>query len=177
MHTKFLSDMFVLGLPIAEKVLRPIVVYVFLVIGLRLAGKRELAQLNPFDLIVLLTLSNTVQNAIIGEDNSVTGGLIGAATLLTLNHFVVKYLYNHERLNQLIEGDSCVLIEAGKLKMDTLKTGTADGRGTRSRGAQAGLRIARRDRSRCSGRGGQHRLLRKTADAGHLAPRGDPGAP
>jgi uncharacterized membrane protein YcaP (DUF421 family) len=121
MHTKFLSDMFVLGLPIAEKILRPIVVYVFLVIGLRLAGKRELAQLNPFDLIVLLTLSNTVQNAIIGEDNSVTGGLIGAATLLTLNHFVVKYLYNHERLNQLIEGDSCVLIEAGKLKMDQLK--------------------------------------------------------
>jgi uncharacterized membrane protein YcaP (DUF421 family) len=121
MHTKFLSDMFVLGLPIAEKILRPIVVYVFLVIGLRLAGKRELAQLNPFDLIVLLTLSNTVQNAIIGEDNSVTGGLIGAATLLTLNHFVVKYLYNHERLNHLIEGDSCVLIEEGKLKMDQLK--------------------------------------------------------
>jgi uncharacterized membrane protein YcaP (DUF421 family) len=121
MHTKFLSDMFVLGLPIAEKILRPIVVYAFLVVGLRLAGKRELAQLNPFDLIVLLTLSNTVQNAIIGEDNSVTGGLIGAATLLTLNHFVVKYLYNHERLNHLIEGDSCVLIEAGELKMDTLK--------------------------------------------------------
>jgi len=121
MHMKFFTDMFVLGIPIAEKILRPIVVYVFLVIGLRLAGKRELAQLNPFDLIVLLTLSNTVQNAIIGEDNSVTGGLIGAATLLTLNHFVVKYLYNHERLNQLIEGDSCVLIEAGQLKMDTLK--------------------------------------------------------
>src|SRR6266478_2279639 len=110
MNNESLHDMFVLGLPLAEKILRPIVVYVFLVIGLRLAGKRELAQLNPFDLIVLLTLSNTVQNAIIGEDNSVTGGLIGAATLLTLNHFVVKYLYNHERLNQLIEGDSCVLI-------------------------------------------------------------------
>jgi uncharacterized membrane protein YcaP (DUF421 family) len=121
MHTKFLSDMFVLGLPIAEKILRPIVVYVFLVIGLRLAGKRELAQLNPFDLIVLLTLSNTVQNAIIGEDNSVTGGLIGAATLLLVNHLVVRYLYNHERLGQLIEGDSCVLIEAGQIKMDTLK--------------------------------------------------------
>ena len=59
--------------------------------GLRLAGKRELAQLNPFDLVVLLTLSNTVQNAIIGEDNSVTGGLIGAATLLIVNHVVVRY--------------------------------------------------------------------------------------
>jgi uncharacterized membrane protein YcaP (DUF421 family) len=121
MHTKFLSDMFVLGLPIAEKILRPIVVYAFLVIGLRLAGKRELAQLNPFDLIVLLTLSNTVQNAIIGEDNSVTGGIIGAATLLLVNHLVVRYLYNHERLGQLIEGGSCVLIEAGQIKMDTLK--------------------------------------------------------
>jgi len=73
MTTKMLSDMFVLTLPVAEKMLRPVLVYVFLIVGLRLAGKRELAQLNPFDLVVLLTLSNTVQNAIIGEDNSVTG--------------------------------------------------------------------------------------------------------
>ncbi|HEV1994736.1 MAG TPA: hypothetical protein VGR03_10425, partial [Candidatus Acidoferrum sp.] len=73
MH-EILSHMFVLGLPIAEKILRSVVVYAFLVVGLRLAGKRELAQLNPFDLVVLLTLSNTVQNAIIGDDNSVTGG-------------------------------------------------------------------------------------------------------
>src|SRR5258706_7915567 len=121
MQMKFLTDMFVLGLPIAEKILRPIVVYVFLVVGLRLAGKRELAQLNPFDLIVLLTLSNTVQNAIIGEDNSVTGGLIGAATLLLLNHFVVKYLYDHEKLEHLIEGDPDVLIEAGQIRMSALK--------------------------------------------------------
>ncbi len=67
------KDMFVLGLPVLEKILRPIIVYIFLIVGLRLSGKRELAQLNPFDLIVLLTLSNTVQNAIIGDDNSVTG--------------------------------------------------------------------------------------------------------
>src|SRR6266699_1156326 len=65
------KDMFVIGLPLAEKILRPIIVYVFLVVSLRLSGKRELVQLNPFDLVVLLTLSNTVQNAIIGEDNSV----------------------------------------------------------------------------------------------------------
>ena len=70
MTSKTLSDMFVMTLPIAEKMLRPIVVYVFLIIGLRIAGKREMAQLNPFDLVVLLTISNTVQNAIIGEDNS-----------------------------------------------------------------------------------------------------------
>ena len=79
-----LHDMFVLPLPIIEKILRPIAIYVFLVVSFRLAGKRELAQLNPFDLVVLLTLSNTVQNAIIGEDNTVTGGLIGAATLLLM---------------------------------------------------------------------------------------------
>ncbi|HEY6327762.1 MAG TPA: DUF421 domain-containing protein, partial [Blastocatellia bacterium] len=82
MDSKTWADMFHLGLPLIEKILRPIIVYAFLIIGLRLAGKRELAQLNPFDLVVLLTLSNTVQNAIIGDDNSVSGGLIGAATLL-----------------------------------------------------------------------------------------------
>src|SRR3981189_1759372 len=68
------KDMFVLTVPILEKILRPIAVYAFLIISLRLSGKRELVQLNPFDLVVLLTLSNTVQNAIIGDDNTVTGG-------------------------------------------------------------------------------------------------------
>src|SRR5512140_3572508 len=76
-----------------EKIVRPILVYIFLVVGLRLAGKRELAQLNAFDLVVLMTLSNTVQNAIIGDDNSVTGGIVGAATLLALNYGVVRFLY------------------------------------------------------------------------------------
>lgn len=90
---QLLSNMFVLGAPVLEKMLRPAIVYAFLVIGLRLAGKRELAQLNPFDLVVLLTLSNTVQNAIIGNDTSVTGGIVGAATLLVINYFVVRLLY------------------------------------------------------------------------------------
>ena len=98
MDAKLWSDMFHLGLPVLEKVLRPVLIYAFLVIGLRLAGKRELAQLNPFDLVVLLTLSNTVQNAIIGEDNSVTGGIIGATTLLAVNYLVVRFLYGHERV-------------------------------------------------------------------------------
>src|SRR5499425_1888554 len=93
------KDMFVLAVPVAEKILRPVVVYIFLVLMLRLSGKRELVQLNPFDLVVLLTLSNTVQNAIIGEDNTVTGGILGAATLLVVNYVVVKFLYNHEKLD------------------------------------------------------------------------------
>ncbi len=91
MNSKLVADMFVLGLPIAEKIVRPVVVYLFLIVGLRLAGRREVAQLNPFDLVVLLTISNTVQNAIIGEDNSITGGIIGAATLLVVNYGVVKF--------------------------------------------------------------------------------------
>ena len=98
------SHMFVLGLPVLEKILRPIIVYIFLIIGLRLSGKRELAQLNPFDLIVLLTLSNTVQNAIIGDDNSVTGGIIGAASLLAINYLVVRYIYDHRKLDKLVAG-------------------------------------------------------------------------
>ncbi len=121
MDSKVIHDMFFLGLPIAEKIIRPVIVYAFLIVGLRLAGKRELAQLNPFDLVVLLTISNTVQNAIIGDDNSVTGGVIGAATLLFVNYCVVRFLYGHERLDHLIEGDVDVLIENGSLKPDRLK--------------------------------------------------------
>lgn len=114
-------NMFYLGLPIAEKMLRPVFVYVFLIVGLRIAGKRELAQLNPFDLIVLLTLSNTVQNSIIGDDNSVTGGVLGASTLLAVNYFVVRFLYNHERWERVIEGNCDVLIENGKVQEKNLK--------------------------------------------------------
>src|ERR1700680_2443895 len=111
----FTNDMFSLGLPIIEKIARPIIVYVFLVVLLRIFGKRELAQLNPFDLVVLLSLSNTVQNAIIGEDNSVTGGLIGAFTLVAFNYTVVRFLLRHRRLDQLFEGRPTVLIDHGHI--------------------------------------------------------------
>jgi uncharacterized membrane protein YcaP (DUF421 family) len=115
------TNMFVLAVPLAEKILRPIIVYIFLIVGLRLSGKRELAQLNPFDLIVLLTLSNTVQNAIIGNDNSVTGGLIGAAALLAVNYLVVRFLYDHRKIDQLVEGSADILIEDGKVYEHKLK--------------------------------------------------------
>lgn len=115
------TNMFVLGLPIAEKILRPIAVYAFLVIGLRVAGKHQLAQLNPFDLVVLLTLSNTVQNAIIGNDTSVTGGILGAATLLLINYIVVRYLFSHPKLEHFIEGSSDVIIEDGMIQEDRFK--------------------------------------------------------
>ena len=114
-------DMFVMGLPLAEKILRPIIVYAFLVVSLRLSGKRELVQLNPFDLVVLLTLSNTVQNAIIGEDNSVLGGIVGATSLLVTNYLVVRFLYGHRKIDQFVEGKAEPLIENGKVLAHRLK--------------------------------------------------------
>ena len=110
-----ISDMFTLSLPIAEKILRPILVYVFLVLLLRVFGKRELAQLNPFDLVVLLSLANTVQNAIIGNDNSVAGGILGAVALLVTNYLVVRFLFRHRRLDEVIAGEPTVLVTGGKI--------------------------------------------------------------
>lgn len=121
MQMPMLHDMFYLNLSVAEKIVRPIIVYIFLIVGLRLAGKRELAQLNPFDLVLLLTISNTVQNAIIGEDNSVTGGLIGAATLLVINYLVARLAYRNQRLDRLMEGAPTVLIDHGVLQKDRLE--------------------------------------------------------
>ena len=114
------KDIFVLGVPLAEKILRPVVVYFFLVVVLRVFGKRELAQLNPFDLVVLLSLSNTVQNAIIGNDNSLSGGLIGAFALLAINYLVVRFLFRHRRLDQIFEGKPTVLVENGHIVKHSL---------------------------------------------------------
>lgn len=122
MDAQFLINMFYLAIPVLEKVLRPILVYAFLVVGLRLAGKRELAQLNPFDLVVLLTLSNTVQNAIIGNDTSVTGGIIGASTLLIVNYLVVRFVYKHGAIEKLVEGEKDVLIENGQVRTERLES-------------------------------------------------------
>ena len=118
--TSLWRDMFWLSLPVAEKMLRSLIVYLFLVALLRVFGKRELAQLNPFDLVVLLTLSNTVQNAIIGDDNTVTGGLIGALTLTAANYLLVRFIFKHRRLDQLLEGTPTTLIEGGRIRKDGL---------------------------------------------------------
>jgi len=107
--------MFQLPLPLLEKLARPVIVYLVLVVLLRIFGKRELAQLNPFDLVVLLSLSNTVQNAIIGDDNSVTGGVIGAFGLLGINWLVVRVLFRSQKLTRALEGRSSVLIFNGQI--------------------------------------------------------------
>jgi uncharacterized membrane protein YcaP (DUF421 family) len=119
--TPIFDHMFHLPLPILEKLVRPIIVYLVLVLLLRLFGKRELAQLNPFDLVVLLSLSNTVQNAIIGDDNSITGGVIGAFSLLTINWLVVRVLFRSRRLTRVLEGRATVLIRNGQLDLRAME--------------------------------------------------------
>jgi len=115
------QDMMVTGVPIAEKVVRTIAVYAFLVAGLRLFGKRELGQLNPLDFIVLLLLSNTVQNAIIGNDNSLLGGLIGATVLFVVNEALVRFVFRHPRARRVIEGRPEELIQDGKILRAALR--------------------------------------------------------
>ena len=119
-----LTSMFHLPLPWLEKILRPVIVYIFLIVFLRLFGKRELAQLNPFDLVVLLSLSNTVQNAIIGDDNSVTGGVIGAFSLLAINWVLMRLLYKMPKVNEALEGTKTVLIRHGVVDQAALKQET-----------------------------------------------------
>ena len=116
------TDLLQPGVPWIEKLLRTLLVYVFLVVGLRLAGKRLLAQFTTFDLVVLLILSNTVQNAIIGNDNSLAGGLLGASVLLVLNATVVRLGYRHRKLEQVLEGMEERLIDGGVLQRDRLRS-------------------------------------------------------
>jgi uncharacterized membrane protein YcaP (DUF421 family) len=110
-----------LTVSLAEKIIRPVVIYLFLVLALKLVGRRILAQLNPFDLVVLLTLSNTVQNAIIGNDTSLSGGLIGAVALLAINAVLVRFFYRGPGIEQrmMAERDAC-LIRDRQLQVDEL---------------------------------------------------------
>jgi uncharacterized membrane protein YcaP (DUF421 family) len=109
--------MFVVMVPLLEKVIRPVIVYLALVVLLRIFGKRELAQLNPFDLVVLLSLSNTVQNAIIGNDTSLLGGLIGAASLMVCNALLVRHYYRGPSQDRLTDADrDVILIKGGQLE-------------------------------------------------------------
>jgi uncharacterized membrane protein YcaP (DUF421 family) len=116
-----IESMFHLQLPILEKILRPVIVYLCLIVFLRIFGKRELAQLNPFDLVVLLCLSNTVQNSIIGDDNSVSGGVIGVLSLLTINWLLTRVLFRSPKLSMVLEGTKTVLIRHGVVDWEAAK--------------------------------------------------------
>lgn len=121
MDASLLTNLFHIGpdpqttVSLLEKIIRPVVVYLFLVVGLRLAGKRELAQLNAFDLVVLMTLANAVQNAIIGSDNSLLGGLVGGATLLAFNYLVVRFIIRHPFAERALEGSPDKLVHRGSV--------------------------------------------------------------
>lgn len=116
-----LESMFDLQLPVLEKLLRPILVYLFLVVAFRLAGKRELGGMHAFDFVVILTVANVLQNAGIGDDTTVTGGVIGAVSLLITNYLVVRYVFKHPRLEQMIEGEPAVLVQDGQILADACR--------------------------------------------------------
>ena len=104
-----------LAVPVWELIIRSVVVYGFLLVLLRLTGKRQVGQLAPFDLVLLLVLSNAVQNSMNGGDNSLIGGLISAVTLVLLNALLGFVTYRSKRFEDLIEGQPLVLIHNGKL--------------------------------------------------------------
>lgn len=116
------QNMFHMPLPILEKILRPMIVYLALIGFLRIFGKRELAQLNPFDLVVLLSLSNTVQNAMIGDDNSISGGVIGAFSLLAINWALTRVLFHAPKLNAAFQGSATTLITDGVVDYEALRS-------------------------------------------------------
>lgn len=105
-----------------EKILRPIIVYAALIFLLRIFGKRELGQLNPFDLVVILSLSNTVQNAIIGEDSSLVGGIIGAVALLSANYAVAFLKFKSPKIETIIEGKSRKIIENSRVNEEAVRS-------------------------------------------------------
>lgn len=108
-------------IPVLEKIIRPMIVYFFLLIAFRVAGKRELGQFTPFDLIVLLTISNILQNAMIGNDNSLGGGLIGALTVFILNGLIARVTFQFPWLARLLEGEPTTLIKNGKIVKPNLR--------------------------------------------------------
>jgi len=111
-----------LGISVAEKIVRPVVIYLFLVLLLRAVGKRMLAQLNPFDLVVLLMLSNTVQNAIIGNDTSLSGGLVGAVALLGINAVLVRFYYRGAGVeHKMLEDQDVYLMRGHQLQEGALR--------------------------------------------------------
>ena len=112
--------MFSLSIPWWEFIVRCLLVYVFLILILRLTGKRQVGQLAPFDLVLLLVLSNAVQNSMTGGDNSLIGGLIAAATLIALNYLLSLATFRSKRMEKLIEGRPQILIHNGHLFEEVL---------------------------------------------------------
>jgi len=112
--------MFNIAVPWWELIVRAVVVYLFMLLLLRITGKRQVGQLAPFDLVLLLVLSNAVQNSMNAGDNSLVGGLISASALIGLNYLVAMATYRSKRLESLVEGRPQILIHNGKLFEDVV---------------------------------------------------------
>lgn len=116
-----MDDLWILQVPVMEKVLRAVVGYAFLLIAFRVLGRRELGRLTNFDLVVVLVVANVMQNAMIGEDTSLTGGLIGAATVLGLNVMIAAAVYASRRVERLVDGDPIIIVADGRLLRPRLR--------------------------------------------------------
>jgi uncharacterized membrane protein YcaP (DUF421 family) len=125
--TSIWQSMFGFEIPPTEKILRTLAVYLGLAVIMRLAGKRQVAQLNSFDLVVMLLLSNVVQNAVIGPDNSVTGGLLGAVVLVGFNSALERIVNANHAMTVIFEGTPTTLVSAGRIvEKQVLRTGLRD---------------------------------------------------
>ncbi len=113
--------LFIPDIPVLEKIVRSIVIYVFLLIAFRFSGKRQVGQLTPFDLVVLLILSNVVQNALIGNDNSLGGGMIGAAAILIVNAIVIEVTFRYKKARRLLESQPALLVHNGRVLEDAMR--------------------------------------------------------
>lgn len=110
-----MSHLFVPEIPILEKIVRSALVYLFMLLAFRILGKRQVAQMTPFDLVLLLIISNVVQNALIGKDDSLTGGLVGAVTIFLLNFGVAEIAFRSKRVRRVLEPQPTLLIHRGKI--------------------------------------------------------------
>jgi uncharacterized membrane protein YcaP (DUF421 family) len=116
------GDLFTPQVSLGEKVVRALLVFAFLVAALRLGGKRELGQINVLDLAVLLLVSNVLQNAMIGPDNSLIGGVVGATTLFAANYVFARLVFRSRRASRILEGTPTILLEHGRLHERALRS-------------------------------------------------------
>ena len=115
------STLFSIGSSWQERAVRAVLVYLFLLLAIRVFGRRELGQMTGFDVIVLLTISNILQNAMIGNDNSVTGGVIGAVVLLAANLTLAALVFRSKKIEKVVEGGPKILIHEGALQRDAIR--------------------------------------------------------
>ncbi len=165
-----MSDLWSVPLPLTEKVLRAAVGYLFLLVAFRVLGRRQLGQLTNFDLVVVLVVANVLQNAMIGDDSSLTGGLIGAATVLGLNALVAAVVFASRRVERLVDGDPIVVARDGKLLRDRLRRELLTENEVLAAARQAGIQDLASVRLAILETNGEISVL--GAGDGHLRPHG-----